>query len=414
MEYPRVCGSSRPDSSRPWFLARARLGLALLTGGFAVTAAGTAQAARDLTAADGPGDTYALLQRAFNTEVPDCGHMQPHITEEMDADLGKPVFVFHAHVGQDDDRCGKTDRQRTEIRGKGEGVQGTLGSTLYYRWKMKLPAGFQVSPSFTHLMQIKAYGNGHGSGAPIMTLAGRSPGDFGIDGRIGKRVSTPLSKLINEWVLIDLKIFHSNSGTVSLVVRRLRDKEVLINYTGTADMYDDGAEYGAPKFGIYRSLNNRGSLRDEQVRFADFCVSKTSASDCDDGSLPPPGDGGAPLPDAGVVTDATADPDADPDPEDASAGYDAPVAADAGSPPGTGGNSGGSGGSGGSSAPRPDAGRVDSAGSSPSPGGQPSSSGCSCRVGAGERQSGAGGALLAGLTLVGLIAVRRRRRSPRA
>src|SRR5687767_14447632 len=73
--------------------------------------------ARYTLSADGPGGTYELLGRAYTIEVPDCGHMVPHITEVMDDELKKPVFVFHAHVNQDDDRCGATDRQRTEIRG---------------------------------------------------------------------------------------------------------------------------------------------------------------------------------------------------------------------------------------------------------------------------------------------------------
>src|SRR5204862_6430204 len=64
--------------------------------------------ARYLMAADGPGGvpTYELLGKAFTIEVPDCGHMVPHITEELDSELNKNVFVFHIHVNQDDDRCG--------------------------------------------------------------------------------------------------------------------------------------------------------------------------------------------------------------------------------------------------------------------------------------------------------------------
>ena len=76
--------------------------------------------AKVFTAADGPGGTptYEILGRAHTIEVPDCGHMVPHITEVMDDELKKNVFVFHAHVNQDDDRCGATDRQRTEIRAR--------------------------------------------------------------------------------------------------------------------------------------------------------------------------------------------------------------------------------------------------------------------------------------------------------
>jgi hypothetical protein len=251
-----------------------------------------------MISADGPGGTYELLGRSYGIEVPDCGHMVPHMTEDMDADLGKMVFVFHAHVNQDDDRCGKTDRQRTELRGKGGGVNGPQGSTRYYRWKFKLPTGFQTSGNFTHIFQIKAYGNGHGSGAPIMTLTPRNA-TFAIDGRIGAHGTTALSKFLGNWVVVDLKILHTNAGRVEATIKNLKTGEMLFNYAGNHDMWDDGAVDGMPKFGIYRGLLNKGALRDEQVRFADFCVSDTSAAECADGMgdptpPPPAADAGAP------------------------------------------------------------------------------------------------------------------------
>jgi hypothetical protein len=308
-------------------------------------------AARDMISADGPGNTYQLLERSYGIEVPDCKHMVPHMTEVMDDELKKNVFVFHAHVNQDDDRCMNSDRQRTEIRGRAGGVQGPLGSTRHYRWMMKLPAGFRPSGNFTHVFQIKAYGNGHGSGAPIMTLTPRN-GTFGIDGRIGTRASTQLSNVVNQWVVIELTIVHANAGRLALTVRRWRDNMVLISYSGNADMYDDGAGYGAPKFGIYRSLNSAGSLRDEQVRFADFCVSSTSVAECADGNQPqppPPGDGGTPPP---APADGGAAPDAGSTEADASVGSDASGTGGTGGSTGTGGTgaSTGTGGSGGSTA----------------------------------------------------------------
>ena len=94
---------------------------------------------------------------------------------------------------------------------------------------------------------------------------------------------------------------------------------MLFDYAGGADTADGGNH--DPKWGIYRSLNTRSALRDEQVRFADFCISKTSAADCEaDGPAPPPpGDaGGNPEPqDAGAAADSGTKPqDAAPgDPE---------------------------------------------------------------------------------------------------
>lgn len=405
------------------------LARALGVGGVGCLLAGAPLAhARELIVADGPGGTYALLEQNFGIEVPDCGHKQEHFTEEMDATLGKFVFVAHAHRDQDNDRCMNTDRQRTEMRGRSGGLQGTMGSTLYYRWKMKLPAGFQVSSAFSHLFQIKAYGNGHGSGAPIMTLAGRSPDSFGIDGRIGTLTSTSLAKMRDQWVLIDLKVTHSNAGRVELKVTRLGDGMMLISYAGNADMWDDGAGYGGPKFGLYRSLNAKASLRDEQVRFADFCISKVGFNECEDGaqpSPPPPSDGGDPGPyDAGLPADAAAPPVdvavevGPPSTGSGGSGGSGGTAGSTGSPPsGTGGSSGsspwgtggssGRGGSGGS--PRPRSGGS-SGSSDPTPaGGGESSGGCSF----GGASSSPSPLVAPGvLLLLGALA-RRRRRRPR-
>jgi MYXO-CTERM domain-containing protein len=394
--------------------------------------------------ADGPGNTYPLLERSYGIEVPDCKHMVPHWTEEMDAELGKFVFVAHAHVNQDDDRCINTDRQRTELRGRGTGVQGPLNSTRYYRWKFKLPNGFQPSGSFTHIFQIKAYGNGHGSGAPIMTLTPRNS-TFAIDGRIGVRGQTNLSKFLGVWVVVDLMIVHADAGRLSMTIKNLRTGEMLFQHTGTADMYDDGAGYSAPKHGIYRSLNQAGSLRDEQVRFADFCVSDTSAAECDDGSAPPPPppppvDAGATPADAGTAPDSAGTRDT------AGAVADAGTAADrapgatggtggggtGGSPGATGGASGATGGaSGGATGGSSGSATGGSSGSAtggssgtatggarpptmppPSPDPQPDprteDGGCACSLGA--TAGAAGGSAPALVLALGALVLRRRRR----
>ena len=107
-----------------------------------------------------------------------------------------------------------------------------------------------------------------------------------IDGRIGARGATDLAKFIGVWVVAEMKVVYGNSGSVALTIRKISDGTMLFNYSGGADTWDDGASAHDFKAGIYRSLNNRGMLRDEQVRFADFCASKMSAADCDDGAAP--------------------------------------------------------------------------------------------------------------------------------
>jgi hypothetical protein len=244
-------------------------------------------AGRNLLQADGPGGTYDLLRTTYTVEVPDCGHMVEHISEVEDADLGRPVFVFELHVDEDDDRCINTDRQRAEIRARAEDIVASEGETVYYAWKFKLDADFQGSPNFTHIFQIKS-----DEDPPIMTLTPRSS-TMAIDGRIGVHGSTELDKFLGVWVQVELRVLYAEAGELAMTIRRVDDDDMLFDYSGDADMWDAGASGHDSKFGLYRSLSSAGQLRDEQVRFADFCASKLSAADCANLAMPDPGVGGA-------------------------------------------------------------------------------------------------------------------------
>src|SRR5215469_7259664 len=130
--------------------------------------------------ADGTTDTYSLIASVLGgdpIESPDCGHPDfgPHITQAWDDDLGMYSFVFYIHVTPDNDRCVAFDRQRNEIKTYGPSpayLKGFYGDTVTFRWRFKLDAGFQPSPNFTHIHQIKA-GDGD-AGNPIMTLTPRA------------------------------------------------------------------------------------------------------------------------------------------------------------------------------------------------------------------------------------------------
>src|SRR5262249_12074736 len=101
--------------------------------------------------ADGPGATYELIEsRGFGLETPDCGHAVRHVREIFDSPLGKTVFAFDIHRDLDNDRCVNFDRQRMEVKtapgsANQDILQHAFGETAYYRWKFKLPSGFQAS-----------------------------------------------------------------------------------------------------------------------------------------------------------------------------------------------------------------------------------------------------------------------------
>jgi hypothetical protein len=257
-----------------------------------------AQAQRVLVTADGPGNTYELIERqGFGMETPDCGHAVRHVREVFDSTLNKNVFAFDAHVEGvvDNDRCTNFDRQRMEVKtAPGDFNQDILqagkGQTAFYRWKFKLPSGFQPSSNFTHIFQIKAQAGD--AGAPLVTITPRAgspnqlqiiwtgPSDGPRDGN-GVKVQTSLAPFINTWVEAFVQYKSDDAGNVQLTIKRLSDGATLISWnSGTVDTWRTGNNFNRGKWGIYRSLNSIGSLRDETVLFADWCITEVSAATC--------------------------------------------------------------------------------------------------------------------------------------
>ena len=66
------------------------------------------------------------------------------------------------------------EKQRVEFKSfepSPDNLKGTLGETITYQWKFKLPKGFQPSSNFTHLHQIKAVRGDHDM--PIFILSAK-------------------------------------------------------------------------------------------------------------------------------------------------------------------------------------------------------------------------------------------------
>ena len=244
--------------------------------------------------ADGPGSTYELIASALGgdpVEDPDCAHATfgRHVSEVFDPILNKNVFVFTIHVTPDNDRCnGATDRQRNEIKTYGpspDSLKGQLNETVTYRWKFKLDAAFQPSPSFTHIHQIKA-GDGN-DGAPIITITPRAGNPEKLEiihtgnssnTTLGKVKTVDLSLFKGTWVEVIEKVVYKTHGSIDLIIKKVSDGSTLLTYSNNnLDMWRDSTSFCRPKWGIYRSLNNVSYLRDEEVRFADICIAEGEA-----------------------------------------------------------------------------------------------------------------------------------------
>ncbi len=238
--------------------------------------------------ADGPGETYELITSIlapgfFPIEVPDCNHnaFGDHIDEVFDNELNTHVFRFHIHTDPDNDRCINFDRQRNEIKSYDKSPDNLLGienETVVYKWKFKLSEGFQASPNFTHLHQLKSVGGSLAS-HPMYTLTARKSTPDRLELRYGETVSsviiaqTPLAPFIDTWLDVTETITYGELGMFSIEIKSVSDDNVLFSYSNDAMInWRPGASFVRPKWGIYRGLNNVQDLRDEMVFFDDFSI----------------------------------------------------------------------------------------------------------------------------------------------
>lgn len=245
--------------------------------------------------ADGPGDTYDLISSALAPganpiEVPDCGHTSfgEHIDELFDADLNANVFRFFMHVAEDDDRCINFDRQRNEIKtyaSSPDHLKGIEDEVVEYKWKFKLDAGFQSSPKFTHIHQLKAVGGSEAS-HPIITLTTRKGSPDELELRHGETTSsvklleTDLAPFLGVWCEAIELVTYGENGTYAITIKKVSDQTTLLTYSNSdIRMWRTDTDFVRPKWGIYRSLEFEDDLRDEEVLFNDFSIEEL-------GSLP--------------------------------------------------------------------------------------------------------------------------------
>lgn len=250
--------------------------------------------------ADGPGNTYELIssvlapgksavEAADSNALGNHTSFGRHIAEVWDADLKENVFEFYSHIDYvNADKSTTTDnepvadvseKQRVEIKTyepSPDNLKGTLGETISYQWKFKLPKGFQPSTNFTHLHQIKAVGGTQDM--PIFTLSAKkgSINQFNVvhnNTTIVARMN--LSDLEGVWVQIFETIKVGANGTYSLSIKRISDGKELLSYSNpNLETIRPDNSFIRPKWGIYRSLKKVEDLKTEAVRFADFSITE--------------------------------------------------------------------------------------------------------------------------------------------
>lgn len=247
--------------------------------------------------ANGEGDTYELINSVLANpnrnvvEVPDCNHSSfgRHITEVFDDELNKNVFQFHIHVSPDNDRCkaGVDDRQRNEIKTYGDSPENLIarnGETVQYKWKFRISSDFQPSPNFTHVHQIKSVEGPYASIPMIsFTLRKKTPDRLELRYTATTNQTTvqtaDLDLFRGKWVSVTETINFSNTGSYEVEIKNVATDETILTYANTnIDMWQDGADFTRPKWGIYRSLDNQQDLKDEIVKFADFSIEENPST----------------------------------------------------------------------------------------------------------------------------------------
>lgn len=251
--------------------------------------------------ADGPGNTYELITSVLApgydpVEEPDCSHTSfgRHIDELFDSDLGINVFRFFMHTTPDNDRCINFDRQRNEIKSYDQSPDNLLGvedEIVQYKWKFKLDAGFQVSPNFTHVHQLKSVG-GSLESMPMYTITLRKGNPDRLELRYAETDTqitlqqTDLAPFKGTWLEVAETITYGISGTYDLEIKKVDDGTILFNYSNNSIInWRSGADFVRPKWGIYRSLINVADLRDEEVLFANFSIEELSSLGIEENEL---------------------------------------------------------------------------------------------------------------------------------
>ena len=254
--------------------------------------------------ANTPGKTYELIDSILAPisnpaeEAPDQTggtHVAfgRHIAEVWDTTLKKYVFEFYIHALIDNDVATQdTDRQRVEIKTYApspDSLKGFVGNLMTFKWMFRLPKGFQPSPNFTHIHQIKGVGGDESD--PIFTLSpvivsgtpklcvryvadsvqGNSNNPFTL------LASANLSKFEGLWLQVTevIKFDTSTAGSYAIKITKVGDTASLLKYNSTAIKTVRASNtFARPKWGIYRSILSPSYLRDDSLRLAHITIYK--------------------------------------------------------------------------------------------------------------------------------------------
>lgn len=242
---------------------------------------------------DNSSDARPVFYAALGNNAVDDQHCREaqtinRLTEVVDNTLQRYVFAFMLKRDEDvdcaADSTGSTDRQRLEVKvysDSPESLKGREGEIHYYRWKLLLPTDMQVSTKFTHVFQI--IGNVKNT-QPLITLTVFKFSDqksqqfelryYPPDGDMEYLKRLNLNEIAGRWLDINLKVHYAVDGAIEINITDMANQKVLVNLAiSNLHLFRTGTEFNRPKWGIYRSLEEKNKLRDETLWMTDFCLS---------------------------------------------------------------------------------------------------------------------------------------------
>ena len=213
-----------------------------------------------------------------------------HIQMVYDVELGKYVFQFLIHVNSvldNDVSTGDLDRQRVEMKtyaSSPANLKGTVGENITYKWRFRLPIGFQPSSNFTHIHQVKAVDGDDSS--PLFTITPRYKSSGNVLELIYVKDSTtsnfycasvPLSSFLGVWVEAIEQLTVGANGTYSMTIKRVSDGAILLTYSNSnIQTFRPSNSFIRPKWGIYRSITTSSLLRDDSLRIASVSITENT------------------------------------------------------------------------------------------------------------------------------------------
>src|SRR6266849_6103262 len=166
---------------------------------------------------------------------------------------------------------------------------------LYFNEATMFPAKFRTTQTFVFLALLLCLlaPSLFAQGPVILSADGQTDTYTLLDNTLGGTAEeTPdcshtafgphitLAPFLGTWVEAHEHITFGSSafggvGHYSLTIKRISDGVVLLTHNNdNIDLWRTSTTFCRPKWGIYRSLNSPSYLRDEDVRFNDYCLAK--------------------------------------------------------------------------------------------------------------------------------------------